>query len=69
MREQRTVISKPEGTQHEGTWIYFLKNYRSELLEKPMLESYSNKNGLIYTERYLRNPEEDAKSEVYFEKK
>lgn len=69
MREQKPVISKTNRTQHDDTWIYFLKNYRSELLEKPMLESYSNKNGLTYTERYLRNPDEDAKSQVYNERK
>lgn len=37
-------------------WIYFLKNFRAELLNFPCLEDYSSKgpHGLEYVERYKR---------------
>ncbi|XP_075548101.1 gamma-glutamylaminecyclotransferase-like isoform X3 [Dermacentor variabilis] len=37
-------------------WIYFLKDYREELLQRPYLASYSSKgdHGLEYVPRYLR---------------
>lgn len=37
-------------------WIYFLKDYREDLLQRPYLASYSSKgdHGLEYVPRYLR---------------
>uniref|UniRef100_G3MSE7 Gamma-glutamylcyclotransferase family protein n=2 Tax=Amblyomma TaxID=6942 RepID=G3MSE7_AMBMU len=37
-------------------WIYFLKNYREELLQRPYIADYSSKgqHGLEYVPRYLR---------------
>lgn len=47
-------------------WTYFLKEHKSELLNKTMFVSYDSKgdHGLVYCERYNRDPSYDYKSEV-----
>lgn len=47
-------------------WTYFIRNFREELLHKPMLESYSSvgTHGLKYVERYLRDPNGNHLAEV-----
>ncbi|KAK9883622.1 hypothetical protein WA026_001795 [Henosepilachna vigintioctopunctata] len=54
IREQNEVISLEDSTVHTA-WIYFIKSFRKELLEKQMLKNYSN-NGSFpkYVTRYLR---------------
>ncbi|XP_037574094.1 gamma-glutamylaminecyclotransferase isoform X1 [Dermacentor silvarum] len=41
-------------------WIYFLKDYREELLQRPYLANYSSKgdHGLEYVPRYLRQAQD-----------
>uniref|UniRef100_A0A6M2E4R1 Gamma-glutamylcyclotransferase family protein n=1 Tax=Amblyomma tuberculatum TaxID=48802 RepID=A0A6M2E4R1_9ACAR len=45
-------------------WIYFLKNYREELLQRPYLAEYSSKgnHGLEYVPRYLRRAQDPENS-------
>ncbi|CAH0717119.1 unnamed protein product, partial [Brenthis ino] len=47
-------------------WVYFLKNFRPELLSKPVLESYSasGDHGLPYLERSKRDPNDNFYPEV-----
>ncbi|KAG8236472.1 hypothetical protein J437_LFUL016972 [Ladona fulva] len=48
----------PENFHSVNCWVYFLKNFRPELLNSPMLQCYQSKgdHGLPYLERYLREP-------------
>lgn len=41
-------------------WIYFLKDYREELLQRPYIANYSSKgdHGLEYVPRYLRKAQD-----------
>ncbi|CAN7982770.1 unnamed protein product [Ixodes hexagonus] len=55
----------------QKAWIYFLKSYKEELLNKPYLQDYSSKgdHGLEYVERYLRkvkDPKNHHRQEVQF---
>nr|XP_026488746.1 putative gamma-glutamylcyclotransferase CG2811 isoform X1 [Vanessa tameamea] len=55
VREIDDVIIQKHGSSEEETlkcWIYFLKNFRRELLTKPQLENYSSQgsHGLPYME-------------------
>uniref|UniRef100_A0A023FRI4 Gamma-glutamylcyclotransferase family protein n=1 Tax=Amblyomma cajennense TaxID=34607 RepID=A0A023FRI4_AMBCJ len=45
-------------------WIYFLKNYREELLQRPHIADYSSKgnHGLEYVPRYLRRAQDPNNS-------
>lgn len=47
-------------------WVYFLKTFKKELLQKTMYETYSNKgdHGLKYLERYLRNENYKYKDDI-----
>lgn len=64
IRQQEPVKCK-DGSECT-TWIYFLKNFIDDLLNKEFLETYSNEgpHGLKYMERYLRAPGYDHKTEV-----
>lgn len=66
VREQKQVQNINDGTVHTA-WIYFIKNFKSELLQRPTYESYSNSDshGLKYVERYLRNENSDYKLEIF----
>lgn len=47
-------------------WIYFLKNFRQELLALPYLDDYSSdgSHGLKYVSRYIRPTGENYYSDV-----
>lgn len=47
-------------------WLYFLNGFKPYLLDLPMFESYSSRgdHGLLYRERYLRDPNYNYKSEI-----
>lgn len=47
-------------------WIYFLKNFRSELLDLPCLSDYSSEgsHGLKYVSRYYHATENNYYSDV-----
>uniref|UniRef100_A0A131XL02 Gamma-glutamylcyclotransferase family protein n=1 Tax=Hyalomma excavatum TaxID=257692 RepID=A0A131XL02_9ACAR len=49
-----------ETTKKLKAWIYFLKDYREELLKKPCIANYSSKgdHGLEYVPRYLRQAQD-----------
>lgn len=53
--EEVQLISKNEGRILKP-WIYFLKNFRPELLDLPCLSDYSSEgsHGLKYVSRYNR---------------
>lgn len=54
------------GDKCEKMWIYFLQNFKADLLTKDMYESYSNEgpHGLKYTESYLREHSYSPKKTV-----
>ncbi|XP_076309943.1 gamma-glutamylaminecyclotransferase-like [Tachypleus tridentatus] len=76
MQEDVCIIQSCEGSATTGdckenclrVWMYFLKNYKPELLNLPYLEEYSSKgpHGLEYVERYRRTEENAHISEVQF---
>ncbi|KAK9503628.1 hypothetical protein O3M35_010148 [Rhynocoris fuscipes] len=47
-------------------WIYFIVNFKPELLKKEMYENYSSSglHNLVYTERYNRDPTYTAKNDI-----
>lgn len=65
IREPCQVRSLDENSSITA-WIYFIKNFKPELLKKQMFESYSNNgnHGLKYVSRYLRNDTVDYKTEI-----
>lgn len=69
-KEEEVDLVDHEGrTVRQRVWIYFLKNYRQELLSKTFLEEYSSKgnHGLEYVPRYLRftkDPKNSHRHEV-----
>lgn len=68
VREIKSVkrIDKNETSK---CWIYFLKNFRPELLNQTFYADYSSTgdHGLKYAERYLRDPSHPARAEVCVE--
>ncbi|KAK5648443.1 hypothetical protein RI129_003335 [Pyrocoelia pectoralis] len=42
-------------------WIYFIKQFKQELLNLPMLENYTSRCDHKYVPRYNRNPDYDHK--------
>lgn len=65
IREQHQVQSLDDNSSITA-WIYFIKNFKPELLKKQTFESYSNNDnhGLKYVSRYLRNDTIDYKAEI-----
>lgn len=65
VREEKQVQDVNDGKLHTA-WIYFIKNFKPELLQRQTYESYSNSDshGLKYVERYLRSENSDYRSEV-----
>lgn len=60
-----TSKSNDEKTKKElKAWIYFLKDYREELLQRPYIANYSSKgdHGLEYVPRYLRKAQDPKNS-------
>lgn len=56
VRETHTVKNLDNATEITA-WIYFIKKFKPDLLNRPMYESYSNngEHGLKYVERYHRS--------------
>lgn len=67
VREQYDVqrVDAPDQAT-EKVWIYMIKSFKKELLNRPFFESYSNNgsHGLKYVERYLRDETTDHKTEL-----
>lgn len=65
VREEKQVENVANNTTITA-WIYFIKEFKSELLQRQMYESYSNSapHGLKYVERYLRNESTDYRREI-----
>ncbi|KAL0809549.1 hypothetical protein ABMA28_011083 [Loxostege sticticalis] len=63
-----TVVGKGEVPEVKEIkcWVYFLKKFKQELLQRPLLEVYSSKggHGLPYMERSKRDPNYNYKPEV-----
>lgn len=59
-------VNNLDGGGDITAWIYFIKNFKSHLLQLPMYESYSNNgdHGLRYVIRYQRNPNYNHKTEI-----
>ncbi|CAF4833927.1 unnamed protein product [Pieris macdunnoughi] len=69
IREIDDIIVKTQGTNKEEImkcWVYFLKNFRSDLLRKQLYDNYSSSgaHGLKYLERSKRDPKHDYYSEI-----
>jgi gamma-glutamylcyclotransferase (GGCT)/AIG2-like uncharacterized protein YtfP len=49
-----------------GCWIYLLKKFKPEMLEQELLADYSSSgaHGLVYAERYQRDPSYNFKQDV-----
>lgn len=60
------LVQKEDKTEVHECWVYFLKAFKSELLNLPLLEDYSSKgdHGLPYMERSKRDPNYDYKLEL-----
>lgn len=60
--EEDVELDQPNGGSKKRlkVWVYFLKNYREDLLQRPHLESYSSKgdHGLEYVPRYIRQAQD-----------
>lgn len=65
VREQKKVQDLQDGEIHTA-YIYFIKNFKTDLLQRQMYENYSNNgsHGLKYVERYLRNENSDYRMEI-----
>lgn len=65
IREQHKVQSLKDNSSVTA-WIYFIKNFKPEILKHQMLENYSNNDshGLKYVPRYLRSTTADHKTEI-----
>lgn len=52
--------------REEHCWTYFLNGHKPSMLQLPMMTSYSSAgdHGLVYMERYKRDPTYDFKVEV-----
>ncbi|XP_048477759.1 putative gamma-glutamylcyclotransferase CG2811 isoform X1 [Plutella xylostella] len=63
IREVDDVVPKTlDNSNHVKCWVYFLKNFKKELLSKPMLETYSSSgsHGLPYTESNNESSVDDS---------
>lgn len=65
IREQRDVQTL-NTNETIKTWIYFIKDFKEDLLKQTTFESYSNEgsHGLKYVERYLREESSDYKVNI-----
>ena len=56
MEEDIVVDSGSSGPETLRCWVYFMKNYKPEMLELEAMACYDSKgpHGLQYVERYLR---------------
>ncbi|RZB39589.1 gamma-glutamylcyclotransferase [Asbolus verrucosus] len=65
VREEREI--QPLGDDRKiKSWIYFIKNFKEEILNQPTYENYSSEgpHGLRYVARYLRDPSHNHKLDV-----
>ncbi|XP_039748420.1 putative gamma-glutamylcyclotransferase CG2811 isoform X1 [Pararge aegeria] len=62
------IVNKSESSDRETVkcWVYFLKNFRPDLLSKEQFENYSSmgSHGLRYLERSKRDPNDNYYHEV-----
>lgn len=60
--EEDVELDQPVGNNKKQlkAWVYFLKNYREELLQRPYIANYSSKgdHGLEYVPRYIRKAQD-----------
>lgn len=66
---EKECIQRLDNKQTVECWVYFLKKFRPELLNSTFLTEYSSTgpHGLVYAERYLRDPLHPARKEVFIE--
>ncbi|KAM3955447.1 putative gamma-glutamylcyclotransferase CG2811 [Aphomia sociella] len=61
-------VRKPDSCDTETLkcWVYFLKNFKPQLLSRPLMEVYSSNgsHGLPYSERSKRDPNYNYRSEI-----
>lgn len=68
VREQKQFQSLDNDSETLTAWVYFIKNFKPELLKQhTLLESYTDNNpyGLKYIARYLRKENDDYRTEVF----
>lgn len=67
VREQKQFQPLDNKSETLTAWVYFIKNFKPELLKERTLESYSDNNpyGLKYTARYLRKENDDYRTQVF----
>ncbi|XP_013185831.2 putative gamma-glutamylcyclotransferase CG2811 isoform X1 [Amyelois transitella] len=60
------LVTKGDKKETVKCWVYFLKNFKPELVTWPQMESYSSKgsHGLPYMERSKRDPQYNYKIEI-----
>ncbi|XP_068893393.1 putative gamma-glutamylcyclotransferase CG2811 isoform X1 [Tenebrio molitor] len=65
VREEREVLSLDDNRKIT-TWIYFIKDFKENLLKQTSYESYSSEgpHGLKYVTRYLRETTSNYKMKV-----
>ena len=67
VREEKTVqYLENDEIKHLKVWIYFIKNFKTELLQKQMFQCYSSKgdHGLEYVTRYQRHKTYNYKDDI-----
>ncbi|CAH0697948.1 unnamed protein product [Spodoptera exigua] len=69
VREIDDIVVKNTLSKHSQTekcWVYFLKNFKPELLQRPFYDNYDSlgSHGLQYMDRSKRDPKYNHKSEI-----
>jgi len=64
-RELEKIVLCSDDVELES-WIYLMKNFKPEMLEREYFADYSSSgaHGLKYTGRYQRDPSYDCKQDV-----
>lgn len=64
--KRREEEIRSTATGNVTCWAYFLNGFHPYLLNLPLLENYSSSgdHGLVYCEKYLRDPHYNYKSEI-----
>ncbi|XP_022913945.2 putative gamma-glutamylcyclotransferase CG2811 isoform X1 [Onthophagus taurus] len=65
-RQLEDVYYDNDENKKDKVWVYFIKKFKSELLEKDTFECYDSKgaHGLKYVERYQRSAGDNYKNEI-----
>ncbi|KAH9629448.1 hypothetical protein HF086_015778 [Spodoptera exigua] len=74
VREIDDIVVKNTLSKHSQTekcWVYFLKNFKPELLQRPFYDNYDSlgSHGLQYMDRSKRDPKYNHKSELKIKSK